>query len=160
MPEGPNLSGIQHGSVLLVPSQYEPVCQGGQTSPEFNMSPRGPQLTLGINAKGNASIAATMRSLARTSILQWPRGTLFSKHVSSKITLLDHAQKKNERNYTLALLRGGSKPHPIYNIPWGVCLSLSLYSLSLPVYKYMRAGQTSPNTKYAKHKVTKCQSHA
>mgnify|MGYP001288783482 CR=1 FL=1 len=56
--------------LLLVPSQYEPVCQGGQTSPEFNMSPRGPQLTLGINAKGNASIAATMRSLARTSILQ------------------------------------------------------------------------------------------
>ena len=51
MPEGPNLSGIQHGSVLLVPSQYEPVCQGDQTSLEFNMSPRGPQLTLGRNAK-------------------------------------------------------------------------------------------------------------
>ena len=32
-------------------------------------------------------------------------------------------------------------------------LSLTL-SLSLPIYKYMRAGQTSPHKKYAKHKVT------
>ena len=114
MPEGPNLSGIQHGSVLLAPSQYEPVCQGDRTSPEFNMSPRGPQLTLGINAKGNASIAATMPSLARISILQCPHGTLFSRHVSSKITLLDPDLEKNERNYTLALLRGRPKPGILY----------------------------------------------
>ena len=59
MPEGPNLSGIQHGSVLLVPSQYEPVCQGDQTSPEFNMSPRGPQLTLGRNAKKIVNIISS-----------------------------------------------------------------------------------------------------
>ena len=59
MPEGPNLSGIQHGSVLLVPSQYEPVCQGDQTSPEFNMSPRGPRLTLGRNAKRIVNIIST-----------------------------------------------------------------------------------------------------
>ena len=59
MPEGPNLSGIQHGSVLLVPGQYEPVCQGGQTSPEFKMSPRGPQLTLGRNAKRIVNIISS-----------------------------------------------------------------------------------------------------
>jgi hypothetical protein len=46
MPEGPNLSGIQHGSVLLVPSQYEPVCQGDQT-------------TLGRNAKRIVNIISS-----------------------------------------------------------------------------------------------------
>ena len=59
MPEGPNLSEIQHGSVLLVPSQYAPVGQGGQTSPEFKMSPRGPQLTLGRNAKRIVNIISS-----------------------------------------------------------------------------------------------------
>ena len=43
------------------------------------------------------------------------------------------------------------KPHPIYNIPGGVPLSLSLalsLSLSLFIYTYMRAGQTSPHMEY------------
>ena len=87
-PGGKATGGWNLICVLPVPSQYargskplwnstwvciasaEPVCQGGQNSLEFNTSPRGPQLTLGINAKGKASIAATMPSLARTSILQ------------------------------------------------------------------------------------------
>ena len=88
-PRGKATGGWNLICVLLLPSQYargskplwnstwvriasaEPVCQGkDQHSLEVNTSPRGPQLTLGINAKGNASIAATMPSLARTSIPQ------------------------------------------------------------------------------------------